>query len=205
LYLRTTFALLLDDFGLFRKYQLTPDDRKRELILAQFDQLEEIPQIPGPKFVFAHVVSPHQPFVFGPNGDSMIIPERINKGQTYYTVDDYTRGYRNQVIFISNQVLETVTKILQESPQPPVIIIQGDHGPSHFDKPDRMAILNAYYFPSTSPAFYPGITPVNSFRLFFNTYMYANLDLLPDVSYYSEYPYAYRFQDMPNQCDGGSK
>jgi len=205
LYLRTTFFSLLDDFGLFRKYHLTPEDRKRELILAQLDQLGKIPQIPGPKFVFAHIVSPHQPFVFGPNGESLIIPEKINKGQTYYTVEDYARGYHNQAIFISNQILEIVTKILRESPQPPVIIIQGDHGPSHFDKPDRMAILNAYYFPLAKPAFYPGVTPVNSFRLFFDTYMGAKLDLLPDVSNYSEYPYAYQFQEIPNQCVSGLK
>ena len=88
---------------------------------------------------------------------------------------------------------------------PPIIIIQGDHGPSHFDVPSRMAILNAYYFPDHEFAVYPEITPVNSFRLLFNNYFNTDFDLLEDVSYYSQYPNAYQFEVIPNTCQNGSR
>jgi hypothetical protein len=204
LYLQTTFAAVGDDFGLLQRMQLTPEDRKRELVLFKLEKLREIPaSIPGPKFVFLHLVVPHQPFVFGPDGEPFVIPERVFRGQTYYPPKDYSLGYLNQTVYISQQIPGILEGIIRESAQPPVIILQGDHGPSHYDTPDRMAILNAYYFPGREPGFYPTITPVNSFRMLFNNYFNATFDLLEDVSYYSEYPLAYQFQAIPNTCQAG--
>ena len=201
LYLRTTLAVLLDEAGILARFHYTPEDRKRELIFFDLETLPEIPALPGPKFVFAHLVIPHQPFVFAANGDPLVIAERVNKGVTYYTQRDYELGYRNQVIFISDQIARVVQDIIQKSTIPPVIIIQGHHGPSHFGKRERMGILNAYNFPDAEPAFYDTITPVNSFRLLFNTYFGTSRELLEDVSYYSEYPEAYRFESIPNRCN----
>jgi hypothetical protein len=205
LYVRTTLARLLDDAGLLAHFQYTPEDRKRELILFDLEKLQEIPLLPGPKFVFAHLVIPHQPFVFGPDGEPLVIPERLLKGRTYYTVRDYQTGYTNQVAFISDRIAQVLQSILANSSVPPVIIIQGDHGPSHTDVTARMAILNAYYFPGKESTLYPEITPVNSFRLLSNNYFNTDFELLDDVSYYSEYPYAYQFEVIPNSCQSGSR
>jgi hypothetical protein len=200
LYIRTTIARLLDDAGWLKRFHYTPEDRKRELIAFDLEKLQELPGMPGPKFVFAHLVIPHQPFVFGPDGESFVIPEKVHKGQTYYTERDYRLGYVNQVKFISDQITEVVKGIIEHSDIPPVIILQGDHGPSHSDTMARMGILNAYYFPDAQPELYSSITPVNSFRLLFNTYFGADLKVLEDVSYYSEYPEAYQFEIIPNAC-----
>ncbi len=200
LYVRTTIARLLDDAGWLRRFHYTPEDRKRELILFDLEKLQELPAMPGPKFVFAHLVIPHQPFVFGPEGEPLVIPEKMHNGQTYYPERDYRLGYVNQVKFISDRISHLVKGIIENSAIPPVIIIQGDHGPSHFDDTTRMGILNAYYFPDANPALYPQITPVNSFRLLFHTYFGEDLNLLEDVSYYSEYPEAYQYKIIPNQC-----
>jgi hypothetical protein len=141
LYLQTTFAAALDDAGLLKKMQLTPEDHKRNLILFDLAQLKNIPaSVPGPKFVFAHLVIPHQPFVFGPNGEALVIPEKVYKGRTYYPNKDYALGYRNQATYISQQLLDVIRTIQKESPRPPIIIIQGDHGPSHFEGSDRMGM-----------------------------------------------------------------
>jgi hypothetical protein len=200
LYIRTTLARLFDDAGLLARFHYTPEDRKRELILFDLEQLKNIPLMPGPKFVFAHLVIPHQPFVFGPNGEASVIQERVNKGNTYYTKHDYELGYVNQAKFISEQISQVVESIIKNSAIPPIIIMQGDHGPSHLDEATRMGILNAYYFPDEQPALHSSITPVNSFRVLFNTYFGTEFNLLKDASYYSEYPYAYQFDIVPNQC-----
>ena len=200
LYERTTFARLFDDAGLLTRFHYTPEDRKRELILFDLEQLQKIPAIPGPKFVFAHLVIPHQPFVFGPNGEVSVIQEKMNKGNTYYSVHDYELGYVNQAKFISDRISQVVQSIIENSSMPPIIIIQGDHGPSHSDEHTRMGILNAYYFPNAQPALYSTITPINTFRMLFNTYFGTKFNLLEDISYYSEYPNAYQFDTVPNQC-----
>jgi hypothetical protein len=205
LYVRTTLLRLLDDAGWLKRFHYTPEDRKRELVLFDLEKLQELPAMPGPKFVFAHLVIPHQPFVFGPDGEPIVIAEKVHKGQTYYTERDYRLGYTNQLTFINDQIGQVVESIIENSAIPPVIIIQGDHGPSHYDNATRMGILNAYYLPEAQPELYPQITPVNSFRLLFNTYFGEDLKLLEDVSYYSEYPEAYQFEIIPNQCQTKSE
>jgi hypothetical protein len=150
--------------------------------------------------VFAHLVIPHQPFVFGPQGEPLVIAEKVHKGQTYYTERDYRSGYINQITFIDDRIIRVVQNIIENSSVAPIIIIQGDHGPSHYDTATRMGILNAYYFPDAQPTLYAGITPVNSFRLLFNTYFGEDFSLREDVSYYSEYPEAYQFETVPNSC-----
>ena len=65
------------------------------------------------------------------------------------------------------------------------------------DLNERMSILNAYYFPGQKyGALYPGISPVNSFRVVLNTYFGADLELLPDRSYFSTWPEPYKFIDV---------
>jgi hypothetical protein len=205
LYVRTTLARLLDDAGWLARFHYTPEDRKRELVLYDLEKLQEIPAMPGPKFVFAHLVIPHQPFVFGPEGEPLVIAEKVQKGNSFYTKRDYRTGYVNQITFISDRILQVVESILENSSIPPIIIIQGDHGPSHYDKATRMGILNAFYFPDAHTDLYPDITPVNSFRVLFNTYFGTDFDVLEDVSYYSEYPKAYQFEIIPNQCQARSE
>ena len=150
--------------------------------------------------MFVHLVIPHQPFVFGPNGEPLFIAEKVHKGQTYYTERDYRSGYINQITFINDRIIRVVQNIIESSSVAPIVILQGDHGPSHYDKATRVGILNAYYFPDVQPKLYAEITPVNSFRLLFDTYFGEDLSLLEDVSYYSEYPEAYRFEVIPNLC-----
>jgi hypothetical protein len=109
--------------------------------------------------------------------------------------------YRDQAIYVSSRMKEIVPKIIANSNTPPIIIIQGDHGPTVASSPRaRMSNLNAYFLPGAKSAIYPTITPVNSFRVIFNTYFGQSLKLLDDVSLYSEYTDPFRFKNIPNSC-----
>jgi hypothetical protein len=200
LLLRNSALVLPADFGLLDQYALTDDQRKRDLTLFVLDQVEQVPFLPGKKFVFVHLVIPHPPFVFGPNGESMVIPPYYENGEAGYRKEDFRRGYRNQVMFINPQILNTVNKIISNSSQPPVIIIQGDHGPAKIPGEKRMNILSAYLFPGAEPDFYPSLTPVNNFRLVFNTYFNTSLPVLPDKSFYVDINYPHVFDEMEDPC-----
>ena len=105
--------------------------------------------------------------------------------------------------FLYAQMEVVIDDILSSSTQPPVILIQGDHGPglhlsfSSFERSclrERLPILSAYYLPAGSSARpYPAITPVNSFRVVFNAVFGGGLPLLPDASFYSTWDTLYDF------------
>lgn len=166
--------------------------------LFVLDQLKtKVQQIPGPKFVFAHLVIPHHPFVFGPNGEEI---NYIN--QSVPDFPDYVVGYSNHVTFINKQIEEVVKTILAVSENPPVIVIQGDHGPAPFDvNENRMYILNVYYLPGEPQGLYEKISPVNTFRLILNNYFGQKFEMLDDISFFSEYDIPYNYINIPNECD----
>jgi hypothetical protein len=171
----------------------------RRRTLFALEQMETtVPDVPSPKFVFVHLVIPHHPFVFGPNGEELNSSES-SKGVPRF--EDYKVKYPDQVRYINKRITALVDLIMQSSPNPPVIVIQGDHGPAPFDVNERrMKILNAYYFPDGTEGLYPTITPVNTFRLIFNKYFGQDYPLLEDRSLYSAYDIPYNYEEVPNDC-----
>jgi len=155
-------------------------ENHRQRILNAFDSLETLPiDVPGPKFVYAHVIAPHDPYVFGPDGTWL---DNVPENQVI--------GYRDQVNYVNTRVITIVDKLLNESPEPPIILIQGDHGaPINWEgygssRENKLAILNAYYLPGieVEGLLYDSISPVNSFRLVFDLYFNGDLGLLEDES-----------------------
>ena len=155
--------------------------------------------MPGPKFVFIHIIQPHPPFVFDAEGD-WVDPAPFMNENGVYTSESYPRGYRDHAAFIEGQIEIAVRTILEGSATPPVIVIQGDHAPWMQTGSGKFMVLNAYYLPGHNDLLYPRISPVNTFRLIFDTYLGASYELLPDRSYYSPIPNIYEFEYTPNTC-----
>jgi hypothetical protein len=137
------------------------------------NELPNLPKTKTPKFVFTHILVPHPPYVFSPDGK-------------FLWAENGTVGYRSNVQFIDSQISKSVKKIIENSKRPVIIVIQGDHGPSgaKVTAHMRMSILNAYYVnDKTKHDLYATITPVNTFRIIFNDYFGTNYPLLDDKSY----------------------
>ncbi|HEU0296615.1 MAG TPA: sulfatase-like hydrolase/transferase [Anaerolineales bacterium] len=141
------------------------------------DALPEIARLKGPKFVFVHMLVPHIPHVFTPDGEFR------------YPDDPSRNGYRDNAMFIDQALVPVLNEILAESDEPPVIVLMGDHGPpaTKFTSPEaRMKILNAYYVNSNAESeLYDSVTPINSFRIVLNEYFGSDYPLLEDISYYA--------------------
>lgn len=184
--------------------------KHRDDLRETLANLASAPRIPGPKLVFAHILLPHAPFVFDRNGGP-VEPSGSGDGSYFYgTTEEYLHAYREQLLYTNTQMEKVVRAILEQSAQPPVIVIQGDHGPGarfHFNDlartclRERYGILNAYYLPGGSP---PGqdITPVNTFRLIFNTYFGDDLPLLPARSYFSTWERPFDLTEITAQAGG---
>jgi hypothetical protein len=198
LFLRTTLARYAQDWGwVDPDYLLGVGFRDR--FHNAFNSIDEITKMPEPTFSYIHLISPHPPFVFDPNGNPTYPPDFWNQ-QRMYPGNLYQKGYVNQAQFLNKNILQAVDTILANSDVPPVIIIQGDHGPWLQPNNKRMWILAAMYFPGQADKLYPTISPVNIFRLVFNEYFGGNYELLNDISFFSPVPKLYDFSQVPNSC-----
>jgi hypothetical protein len=171
-----------------------------KLLEWKFEQLSQLPRWPRdgrPLFVFAHITIPHEPYIF--NADCSIRPPLW---PSYYVVKDETpekQAYIAQITCLNQKLKSIVEHLLHDSPTPPVILLQGDHGhgrmPLHIPDvaavtPDRLAeradVFAAYYLPGAlGRIVYDSITPVNVFRVVFHQYFQADLMLLADKTYWS--------------------
>jgi hypothetical protein len=181
-----------------------PYEIHRSRIRFIFQELKNLPPTKEPKFVFAHIISPHPPFVFAADGTPVTPNVPFSLRFTFFGGDPgsqaYIDGYSEQVKFVNSQLEEVVQAILKNSEVPPVIIIQGDHGPDSNSGrlsyvQERMTNFNAYHLPGGNAGLYPGITPVNSFRLIFDDIFGGKYPLLKDQVYFSQYDTPYNLVD----------
>jgi hypothetical protein len=214
IFVHSTMARALYDLGILpsetviEKTLETPYRLHRLTILNTLEHLPDFAREDQPYFVFAHIVAPHPPYVFGAHGEeirhnqpfSLSGPARQNGGAATRKL------YVDQLHYIDGLVLEAVKEILAESQTPPIIIIQGDHGPVSYggeeevarsNMKEQHAILNAYYFPGQKyDLLYPSLTPVNSFRIVLNTFFGEDYELLPDKNYFLPHARPYDFIDV---------
>lgn len=152
----------------------------RSSVADQLQSLIAMPAIEGPKFVFAHVICPHAPFLFGPNG------EYVSPADFYNFQDK--EFYLGQYRYISQEIQTVITTLIEESESEPVIILQSDHGLREhpgleIGDSEWQKILNAYYLPGNgSQDLYDSVSPVNTFRLILNHYFGTDYALLDDPS-----------------------
>jgi hypothetical protein len=139
------------------------------------DQLPRLINVEGPKFVLAHIIVPHSPYIFTPEGNY----DNSNPG-------NFFPGYSNNLEFLNRRIPEILSEIIKGSKPDTIIILQGDHGPTDWETSEqRMGILNAYYVNTEMESdLFPSISPVNSFRLISNHYFGSDYEILDDRSYY---------------------
>lgn len=189
-------------------------------ILYIFDHIEDTTAIKGPIFVFSHIYIPHPPFVFGQNGERRAAvgwhPDDEGNWQMdagRITRNKYIKDYVDQLIFTNKKMEGLIDAILSKSKYPPVIIVHADHGPKsgfflgvteacdEYYK-ERFGILNAWYFPDGYYSnLYPGISPVNSFRVVLNRYNGGDYELLDDRCMFSKAKEPFDFRDVTERVN----
>ena len=191
--------------------ELSGDEGQYDGAIFGFGKIKELAATPGPKFVFAHILIPHEPFVFRADGTRLTPEERAKHTEK--------QNFLGQALYTTSQ-LEAVSRTLLSGPEAtrPIVIIQTDEGPNppgfseaadHFDWTAasqeeleiKYPILNAFYMPGLAdPGVYPEISTVNTFRLVLGRYFGADLPLLPDRLYtYRDKAHLYDFNDITDR------
>lgn len=169
----------IDDFVSVSEFSLAPYVERQLFIL---DQFPEIAKLPDPTFAFVHSTTTHTPYVFDSDGN-IWSDEGFYYGASKEPVDEWhlVKGYISAIEYTNKRILEAIDQILEQSRVPPIIIMQGDHG---LRGENRLQILSAYLLPGGHDGpLYSSISPVNSFRVVFNTLFDTNFQLLKDLSY----------------------
>ncbi|MDX2474612.1 MAG: hypothetical protein QNL91_12990 [Candidatus Krumholzibacteria bacterium] len=166
-----------------------------------------------PLFVFAHILAPHPPFVFDASGQALNPPVKFGfaDGSHWRAIhqsdaDAYRALYSAQFGYVMQRLGEAVAGILAQSPRPPVIIIQGDHGPGSAldwedagatDLPERFGIYNAWYVPpGVDISLHDDEMAVNTFAVLFNGLFGLDLEPLPQECWFAPSSRPYRFGEV---------
>ncbi|HEY6503004.1 MAG TPA: hypothetical protein VIZ28_03430 [Chitinophagaceae bacterium] len=140
-----------------------------------------------PKFVLTHLLMPHYPYYFDKNGKEFPL-EQLMEGNQHLQ-----QNYIEYLQYTNKKLLEITDHILENSSTPPVIILMGDHGFRHFDKP----VDPKYFFYNLAAVHLPGknyssftdsLTNVNLVRAVLNTTFNQQLHYLKDTTIITDNP-----------------
>ncbi len=162
-------------------------------------------QASGGRFIFAHILVPHDPYYF--NADGSLNPNGGNDN----VGEQIKQKYVNQVEYINSQITSVITDINTASKGNAVVIVQSDEGPypnflndndsdgtavdeelasgsmldwSNLDLQMKYGNLAAYKVPAATPeAIQNGGDNVNIFRVVLNSYFNDTLQYLPHCYY----------------------
>ncbi|MEX2192363.1 MAG: hypothetical protein WD717_03145 [Nitrosarchaeum sp.] len=139
-----------------------------------------------PIMVHAHIMMPHQPVLFDSKGNT-VLDKKLH---------DNPFKYVEQLQYTNSRVKPIVEKLLEQEPKP-IIIILSDHGyrwDFNWKDPTNDQFLipysnfMAFYFPERElrSEDFQVMTPVNTYRILFNTYFGTNYELLENKMYYRD-------------------
>lgn len=182
-------------------------------IRYQLDRLDAAAQSVDRKFVFAHILLPHPPFVVDADGRCKTAAQAARLSR----VDNYVA----QVKYANARILQLIDRI-EAGPRPAVILLQSDEGPwpaafagnelsrgtdaaeidwtalSAAQIREKMLILYAIRVSDGNPIpLDPHATPVNAYRWIFNRFFGGQFGLLPERSYiFKDRLHLYDFIDV---------
>jgi hypothetical protein len=162
-----------------------PFKKHVDIVRYTLQKLPEMPQMPGPNLIFAHIVVPHKPMVFNADGSLQQDPGFYSKDGDPIDRQYFQRGYINQVKYINSQMQRILETILAKSKTPPIIVMLGDHS-FQWGEPG-FTNLSAFYLPDGGNQKMQNTTSmVNIFRFIFDTYFSTQYGLLPNHSYVND-------------------
>jgi hypothetical protein len=173
--------------------------RQRQADWARFelDALDATVDVPGPKFVFAHLLLPHPPYVFDAEGNLVSDAADARRSRS--------EAYEAQMTYLDSRLKGLLEPLLAvPEAERPIVVVMADEGPypARYEgnpliagpDPDfdwstvtdeelriKFGILHAMLLPGVEADRIPdSLTAVNTLRFLFDEYFDAGLPLRPD-------------------------
>ena len=123
---------MLDAFSSYLNEDNSSEIKQRDLILYTLNQTTNLSGVKSPKFVYTHILLPHQPFIFDQNGN--LLPPQ----------DEYDwHFYLGQYNYATKLAMNLLTKLLAKADpkNPPIIIFGSDHGARNLARRSKDGII----------------------------------------------------------------
>lgn len=152
-----------------------------------------------PQFTFAHILSPHDPYIFAADGTDA----PYNGDRTDQDLDEYKK-YTNQLTYVNQRIKELISTLRSQDPTA-VIIFQPDEGPypkqfrgklterSYFDPKNLDDTSMRHKFGITAAYYMPGVdqyttrqeltNSVDAFPFVLNHYLGYDVAYLPECNF----------------------
>jgi hypothetical protein len=181
-------------------------DQARSRIDGDFAEIRQVAATPStpPRLVISHVLAPHPPLVYGPNGEALPLDLSTEFGFDYAGggSDQQTRAaYAGQTLYVNRQVVPTVDAILSSARRPTVVVLMSDHGSRLDAATEQAPEADRNFFATLTPG-HAGLygatpTPINLFPHLLDTYLGLEIPILPDRSYLMSQTGTAPFTPMP--------
>jgi hypothetical protein len=132
------------------------------------------------RFVYTHLVMPHNPYYFDSLGNR--VPDKVLTNE----FNNDRNAYLGYLKYTNKKILELIDYIQSNTSKGAIIILMSDHGFRETDnenylKNSQLLNLNAVFFPDRNyTGFYRGMSNVNEFRVVLNSQFGQHLSLLKD-------------------------
>lgn len=188
---------------------LTQYEQRQDALEFGFEALADLgKRTAKPRFIFAHILAPHPPFVFRADGS-----RRPREGpfgfwdgshflEHYGNADAYRAGYVDQVQWLNRRLLDLLDKLSKDY----IVILQSDHGSKvgvdqvsmqKTDLREAFGVLAAYRFPEAMNVELPAdVRPTNALRAVVSALTGEPLPPLPGRSFYSPFDRPTEFVDV---------
>ena len=145
-----------------------------------------------PRFVYAHIMSPHAPYVFDRYGNYVqqstdALRGRRVDGMVTAANTAVNEAYVEQLAFITSEITDVIAHHFKNGmPTNTIFLIMSDHGPRphelYLEDPHHaFHILHAVYFPDGDySGLYDAISPVNTMRVMLNQFFGKDYPMLID-------------------------
>jgi hypothetical protein len=194
-------SVLRDVGGALGFNQAARNARFRDSIDSIFSRLASVPPETKPRFVVFHTLLPHDPYIYGAQGQAVTFPGQTDEDLASASGRAY---YRRQLESLHRRILESVDQIFAHAKTPPVVVIQSDEGFQANSEPwgeaamqdIRVKGLSAFYLPGRRNAGVPEPpNTVNSLRFVFNQYLGTHYPMLRSATY-PEGDLPYQYEEM---------
>jgi hypothetical protein len=160
-----------------------------EIVRGTLEGISRLPAERRPVFAFAHVLSPHSPYV---------LDSACSTRPTVWYRDP--PSYIAQLQCVNAMLLRTVTQLIRDSDIAPIIVLQGDHGTSFLlfsgapaasqvsaeAARERFGAFGAYYLPANGAGTLgDSVSVVNVLGHVLHQYYGADILPVPDEYYLS--------------------